>query len=119
MDGRCRIEREGVDEVGVASGDGAELVGMGAGPEAGGEGGGVKAESAGGEEGRGRGRVSGGRTDEEAESAAGESVFFSGDRARVGEAAGGSDERRSLENLGGPGMREGEIELRRARLHDR
>ena len=82
---------EGVDDVRVASGDGAEFVGVRAGVDAGGHAEVGEAESAGGEE-----LASSGGADEELKRASGEGVFFAGDLARVGELACRGDEGRGF-----------------------
>ena len=77
----------GVDDVGVASCDGAELLRVGAGIDSGGHRLVSETEGAGCEEGS-----SGDGVDEELECSAGEGVFFSGDLLGVGELAGWGDE---------------------------
>lgn len=91
-----------VDDVGVASCDGADLIGVGAGMNAVGHRGVSEAESAGGEE-----AAAACGTYEELESAACECIFFAGNLLRVGELMCGGDEEWSFEDLSGPGVREG------------
>ena len=96
------VRVEGVDDVGVASGDGAELVGVGAGVDGGGHGGVGEAQGAGGEE---LASVCG--ADEELECTSCEGVFFTGDLLRVDELAGGDYEGWGFEYLGVPVLGEG------------
>jgi len=89
-----------VNDVGVASGDGAKFVRVGAGVDASGHGGIGKAEGAGGEE-----VAAACGMDEELERAASESIFFTGNLLWVGELTRRGDERRVFQDFGGPGAR--------------
>ena len=90
-----------VDDVGVSTCDGAELVGVGTGVDAGGHGGVGEAEGACGEE-----LPAGGGADEELERTACEGVFFAGDLLRVCELLRGGDQGWTFEDFGGPGVGE-------------
>ena len=89
---------QGIDDVGIASGDGADFVGIGAGKDTGGHREIGEAECARGEE-----VATACRMDEKLECTASESVLFAGDLLRIGELASGSDEWWSFEDLGSPG----------------
>ncbi|HEY5381957.1 MAG TPA: 16S rRNA (guanine(966)-N(2))-methyltransferase RsmD, partial [Acidobacteriaceae bacterium] len=86
-----------VDEVGVPSGDGEQVVRARTGPHTRGQRGVAEAERAGGEK-----AASAGRFDEQQKSAARERVLFAGDALRPDDLACGSDERRGVQNLCGP-----------------
>jgi hypothetical protein len=110
VDGDYGLERdmggvlgvEGVDDVGVASGDGAELVGVGTGVDAGGHGGVGEAEGAGSQE-----LSAVGWADEKLERTACVGVFFAGDLLRVCELTCRGDVGWGFQDLGGPGVGEG------------
>ena len=97
--------RSGVQDIGVASGDGAEVARIGATEEASGHCGVGEAEGAGGKKistGVGIGALRG--MDEDEQRATGQRGLFSSDRAGIGELARGGDQRWSGENLGAPVM---------------
>jgi hypothetical protein len=102
----------GVDEVGVAAGDGADFFGVGCGPEAGGHGGVAEAEGAGGEELLRAGRIlwfgfSGHHwADQHFECAALHLLGVAG----IDEVARGEDGRACGERLGLPEMGKAEVE---------
>ncbi len=95
-----RLQR--IDDVGVASSDGAEFIGVGTGEEATRYGRVGEAEGAGGEEGSSRGR-----TDHEEKCASGERIFFARNLAGVSELAGRCNHWQRFEQVGGPVVREG------------
>ena len=86
-----------LDDVGVAPGDGAEFVGVGAGENAGGHRGVCKAEGAGREE-----RTSLCLAHEDLQRAPREGIFFTVDLMRVREVTRRRNERSALENFSGP-----------------
>ena len=93
-----------VDDVGVASCDGAELLRVGAGINSGGHRLVGEAQGAGCEK-----CSTGGWADEELQCSACEGVFFSCDLLRVGELAGWRDQGGRLQDFDAPVVEEGEI----------
>lgn len=93
--GAVRVQR--IDDVGVASRDSAELIGVWAGEDSRGHGWVREAKRTGGEEPR---AVRG--LDDELKRSASERLFFTVNLLRVNEVSHGSDERRRVQDLDGP-----------------